>query len=268
MHRLFPVLLAVTLFFLTPTVSGPRGLEAVQVPILVYHRFGPAVADSMTITTRKFEAQLRWLVEHGHQVIPLRMLIEHLRGHGPPPPPGAVVITVDDGHLSVYRELLPLIRKYRFPCTLFIYPSAISNASYALTWEQLAEIQATGLVEVQSHTYWHPNFHKDSRRLSPEDYRAGVRMQLARSRSVLEKRLAVSVDLLAWPFGIHDPWLEEEARRAGYAAAFTIERHHVSGQENLMALPRYMVLSDQDIAGIVSQAGRGSGSSAKRRAEK
>jgi peptidoglycan/xylan/chitin deacetylase (PgdA/CDA1 family) len=44
-----------------------------------------------------------------------------------------VAITVDDGHLSVYTELYPLILKHRPPVTLFIYPSAISNASYALT---------------------------------------------------------------------------------------------------------------------------------------
>jgi peptidoglycan/xylan/chitin deacetylase (PgdA/CDA1 family) len=50
------------------------------------------------------------------------------------------VITVDDGHLSVVREMLPLVREFNVPVTLFIYPSAISNASYALTWEDLRSI--------------------------------------------------------------------------------------------------------------------------------
>jgi Polysaccharide deacetylase len=49
--------------------------------------------------------------------------------------------------------------------TLFVYPSAVSNAAYALTWEQLRELQATGLVDIQSHTYWHPNFREEKRRL-------------------------------------------------------------------------------------------------------
>jgi len=35
----------------------------------------------------------------------------------------------------------------------------------------------------------------------------------------------VKVDLLAWPFGIFDPWLMAKAAEAGYTAAFTIERH-------------------------------------------
>lgn len=54
--------------------------------------------------------------------------------------------------------MFPLLKKYQIPATLFIYPSAISNASYALTWDQLKEMKETGLIDVQSHTFWHPNF--------------------------------------------------------------------------------------------------------------
>ena len=61
----------------------------------------------------------------------------YLRTGSPRPPKGAVVITMDDGHRSVLREALPLVREFKVPVTLFIYPSAISNASYAMTWEDL-----------------------------------------------------------------------------------------------------------------------------------
>ncbi|MFW1406334.1 polysaccharide deacetylase family protein, partial [Vibrio parahaemolyticus] len=92
---------------------------------------------------------------------------------------------------------------------------AISNASYAITWEQLHEMQASGFVDVQSHTYWHPNFHIERKRRSPADYRAFVDDQLRRSRQVLEARLKTPVDLLAWPFGIVDSELEAAAQQAG-----------------------------------------------------
>jgi hypothetical protein len=71
-----------------------------------------------------------------------------------------VAITVDDGHRSVYTDLYPRIVRLRQPVTLFIYPSAISNAPYALTWAKLSEMARSGLVDEQSHTYWHPNFHQ------------------------------------------------------------------------------------------------------------
>jgi peptidoglycan/xylan/chitin deacetylase (PgdA/CDA1 family) len=62
-----------------------------------------------------------------------------------------------------------------------------------------------------------------------------------KSRSVLEQRLGGRVDLLAWPFGIHDDQLEQWARSAGYVAAFTIERRPVTRSDRMMALPRFIV---------------------------
>lgn len=151
------------------------------------------------------------------------------------------MIVADDGHKSVYTDMLPLIKKYRVPVTLFIYPSAISNAQYAMTWEQLREIKKTGLFEIQSHTYWHPNFKKEKKRLSSVEYVRFVEMQMKKSMGKLEKELDIKVNMLAWPFGIYDDRLISKATEAGYVAAFTIERHHVSTSESIMKLPRYLL---------------------------
>jgi peptidoglycan/xylan/chitin deacetylase (PgdA/CDA1 family) len=227
------------------TLTASSTSAHVQVPILLYHRFGSAVADSMTVTTAIFESHLAYLREHGYTVIPLRQLVDHHLGKGPPPPKKSVVIVADDGHKTVYTDMLPLVRKYRIPVTLFLYPSAISNASYAMTWDQLRELKKTGLFDFQSHTYWHPNFKKERERLAPVEFEKLVHMQFTKSRERLEKELGVKVDLLAWPFGIFDPWLMAKAAEAGYTAAFTIERHAVTREDQPLALPRYL-LTDTD----------------------
>jgi len=211
------------------------------IPILVYHRFGPVVADRMTVSVRTFEWQLRYLEEHHFSVIPLRQLVDHRLGTAPPPPAPAVVITTDDGHRSVYDEMRPLVLRHRVPVTLFVYPSAISRASYALTWDQLRELRATGLFDVQSHTYWHPNFEKEKRRLPPAEYGRFVASQLTKAREKLRLELGASPDILAWPFGIVDPELAGYARAAGYRAGVTLERRHARAGDDLLALPRYLV---------------------------
>lgn len=243
-------------FFLI-SFHGPLALANDQtgVPILNYHRFGPTVADSMTVTTPVFEAQLRWLEDNGYSVIPLRTLLDHLQGKGPPPPAKAVVITADDGHKSVYSEMLPIVRQHHIPVTLFIYPSAISNASYALTWEQLQALQQTGLFDIQSHTLWSPNFKKEKKRLSVAGYQQFVQDQLQKSKTTLEKKLEKTVDLLAWPFGIYDDDLEKAAEKAGYIAAFSIDRRHADVSEKIMSQPRYLMVNGdgtQGFAAIVS----------------
>ena len=94
-------------------------------PILAYHRFGAVASDSMTVTTPVFASHLRRLREGGYTVIPLRQLVDHFLGNAPAPPPRSVVITADDGHRSVYTDMLPLVRQWEVPVTLFVYPSEI-----------------------------------------------------------------------------------------------------------------------------------------------
>jgi len=213
-----------------------------RVPILLYHRFGPVVVDSMTVTTAHLESQLKYIRDRGYTVIPLRQLVDHYLGKGVLVPSRSVVITVDDGHKSVYTDMFPLLKKYHIPATLFLYPSALSNASYAMTWDQLRDMKGTRLIDFQSHTFWHPNFKKEKRRLKPAQYESFVEMQLKKSKEKLEKQLDVEVDMLAWPFGIHDDELLNKAIEAGYVAAFTMKRRDASIVENIMALPRYLIV--------------------------
>ncbi|HXX34852.1 MAG TPA: polysaccharide deacetylase family protein [Thermodesulfobacteriota bacterium] len=253
-------ILLLTLFF----ILSPSGLALAQgsfhVPILIYHRIGPVATDSMTVTTALFESQLKYFKDNKYEVIPLRQLVDYYLTKKQAPPPHSVVITADDGHISVYREMLPLVKKYHIPVTLFIYPSAISNASYAMTWGQLRELKETGLFDFQSHTFWHPNFKKEKKRLIPAEYENFVAMQMRKSKEKLEKELNVRVDMLGWPFGIYDDDLIRKAKEAGYVATFTMERHSAGAQDNVMALPRYLMTNGDGgrrLATILANSPRG-----------
>lgn len=226
-------------------IAGHAG-TAIRVPILVYHHFGAVARDEMAVRTRVFAWQLRYLESHGYRVIRLRDYVRYRLGAAPAPPPRSVVITADDGRRSVYTDMLPLVRAYHIPVTLFVYPSAISNASYAMTWSQLAQLVHSGLFDIESHTYWHPNFRIEKARMRPEEYRQFVRMQLTRSKAILERRLGFRVDMLSWPFGVYDAQLMREASRAGYIAAVSIERRSAGANDPLLALPRYIV-TDGDV---------------------
>jgi peptidoglycan/xylan/chitin deacetylase (PgdA/CDA1 family) len=197
----------------------------------------------MMVKISEFEEQLKWLKDNGYTVVPLRSVVNYIKGEGPPPPAKSVVITADDGHKTVLSYMAPVVKKYNVPVTLFIYPSAISNASYAMTWDQLKQLQGTGLFDIQSHTYWHPNFNKDKKKLSPDEYAKLVNTQLVKSKNVLEQKTGGKVDLLAWPFGIYNDDLENDAQKAGYNMAFSIDHRLACKEEKNMAQPRYLMVT-------------------------
>lgn len=212
-----------------------------RVTILVYHRFSQTLDDSMTVRMSTFETQLRVLHEHGYHIVPLREVVNWLQDPSATLPQKPVAITVDDGHRSVFEKLLPIVQREHFPVTLFIYPSAISNASYAMTWEQLRSLKQTGLFDIQGHTYWHPNFKVERRHRTPADFQQFVRMQLDKSRQRLEAQTGTHIDMLAWPFGIYDDELITLASDDGYVVAFTLDARKANRHDRLLALPRFLM---------------------------
>lgn len=229
------------LIFILPNSYAAQ--TEVNVPILLYHRFGPTVADGMTVKTSVFEEHLKYLRDNGYKVIPLRQLVNWYQKKGPAPAPKSVVIVEDDAHKSVYTDMLPLAKKYNVPVTVFIYPSAVSNAKYAMTWDQLRELKKSGLFDFQSHTYWHPNFKRERKKLNATDFDKLVSSQFQKAKDKIAKELGVTVDLLAWPFGIYDDDLLRRAAAAGYTGTFTIERRHAASSDSVMKLPRYLLIN-------------------------
>ena len=220
---------------------------SLRVPVLVYHNMDPTKKGSMTISTARFEEQMQWIKNNGYTVIPLMQLVSYLQGKINTLPPKSVVITDDDGRNSVYKYMLPIVRKFNIPVTLFIFPQVISHAPYALTWQELKELQNTGLFDIQGHTYWHPNFKQDRKHMTEKQYEKMVYIQLVKSKQVIDAKLNTHITLLAWPFGIYNDYVEQEAKKAGYVMAFSIGARCTSRDKNAMAQPRYMIVADQSM---------------------
>lgn len=231
--------------------------DQVNIPILCYHNLNPTKPGSMSMTPKKFASQMKYLKDNGFTVIPLKEAVEYLQGKRDTLPKKAIVVTADDGWLSVYKYMFPIVRENNIPVTLFIYPQTISAGVNAMTWEQLKELQDTGLFNIQSHTYDHPNFKQMKKHLSAEKYAAYVNMQMEKSKKILEEKTGTKITLLAWPFGIYNDYLEDQAAKAGYDMAFTIDYKTANRKYKPEAQPRFMIidaLSEKTFEGIVNQA--------------
>ena len=247
--RLFSCLLLILFTALPQTLLAN---ESINIPILCYHNFNPSVPGSMNLTPQRFESQIKWLKDNGFTIIPLKEAVEYLQGTRSSLPPKAIVITADDGWESVYTYMLPIVKKYNIPVTLFVYPETISEGKHALTWNQLKELQNTGLFDIQGHTYTHSNFKIEKKTRSPAGYAKFVTRELAGSKKILEDHLGTKITLLAWPFGIYDDYLEQEAAKAGYTMAFSIDYHTANKSYKPMSQPRFMIIQGQSMKTFVS----------------
>lgn len=224
---------------------GGVGVDRYQVvTILCYHRFG-LPATKMSIPPATFAAQLQWLAANDYRVVRLADLRAFLDGKRALPP-RAVVITIDDGYESVYRQAFPLLKKHGFPATLFAYTDFIGIGD-ALSWAQLLEMEQSGLVDVQSHSKSHRNLIERQKDETDARYRANIDIEMRVPREMLSRRLGSEVRHIAYPYGDANSTVLESAARHGFELGATV----VPGANAFFAQPlllrRTMIFGDLDL---------------------
>ena len=124
------------------------------------------------VTPESLEPKLQHLAENGYRTVTSEA-IDRLVHAGVHPGPRAVVLCFDDAHASLWSVVVPLLRRYGFRAVTFAIPARIRDAAGTrpamdesespsppcvdefVTWPELRAMHASGVVDVQCHTYSH-----------------------------------------------------------------------------------------------------------------
>ena len=232
-----------------PVISKPAIDQNAQVVIFGYHRFVNNVRRPDTeITPAAFEAQMQELKNKNISVIPMQDFLAWRRGEKSIPAKSAI-ITFDDGWKSQYDVAWPILKKYNYPLTLFIYTEGIRPGRFSggesMGWEHLAEMRDAG-VDIQGHSATHSDLRKPydkvaKKKLSPDEYAAWLDKELAGSKQMIEQKLGVKVNCLAVPYGFHNDHVRDVTIKAGYEALFTVYGQPISMHTPLNSVGRYLM---------------------------
>jgi peptidoglycan/xylan/chitin deacetylase (PgdA/CDA1 family) len=215
-----------------------QGPGSVICPILLYHRIDtPSVPNEYFTPPDDFRAQMQALKDWGYTPIPIALLVQAIT-EGAYLPERPVVITFDDGDISVYNNAFPIMQAFGYVGVSYIVSNRLTVDGY-MNADQLKEMIAAGW-EVGSHSM----NHADLTQISSDLYF----QQIDRSRADLEDALGVSVRTFAYPFGLKNEAITEQVREAGYYAAVGLGASVEQGQYNLFYLWRRPVKYDWDVA--------------------
>lgn len=157
-------------------------MDNINIPVVYYHSIGPKnknwVQNHLTLEIPYFEDQLK-MISRNFQTITLKEFWEARNGLRKIPK-NALVITLDDGYLDNWVWAFPYLKKYNLKATLFassefvdkktkIRPIAdpdkpvekqidkLENWGF-LSWEEMREMEKSGLFDIQSHTMTHTKY--------------------------------------------------------------------------------------------------------------
>lgn len=132
--------------------------RAAKIPIIMYHDITATKDVDWDVTPEDLEKHFQMLQEGGYTPITMDRMVNHLRT-GSQLPEKPVLLTFDDNYIGQYKYAFPLLKKYNYPAVWSVHTRFVGTAGQKpkATWDQLREMQKSGLITVASHTVNHFN---------------------------------------------------------------------------------------------------------------
>ncbi|NHB57150.1 poly-beta-1,6-N-acetyl-D-glucosamine N-deacetylase PgaB [Acinetobacter sp. 194] len=206
--------------------------------------------DYYAISTKNLVQFFEWLNKSKWQPITLKQLSESVKT-GKPLPENAVLICFDDGALSSYTQVFPLLKQYKMPAVFAVVTSwtnGNTKAAYEaygqgnlMNWDQMREMSKSGYAEFATHSHdlhkgilsnpqkneqpaavTHQYFPHLNRYETDAEYEQRIFKDLAESKAVLEKELGTKIDTVIWPYGAVNVQVQNIAAKAGLPLSFSL----------------------------------------------
>lgn len=247
--------------------------NSVKLPILMYHQISekPQKWGKYVVSPTELERDIKLILERGFTPITVSDLIAYSNGETSLPSK-PIMITFDDGNRSDYVYAFPLAKKYGVKMVsspVGAYSEQYSNlddhnVDYAhLTWDEMREMQDSGLFEFQNHSY---NLHQfdvnrkgclKKKNESESDYQKLILEDFKKSQQLfIDHQLSAPV-CFTYPFGSTNDILLQYVKQSGFAATLGTYEHVnvLSGDaEELYDLGRFNRPHNFDIRRILNQA--------------
>lgn len=262
-------------------IVGAADANAAKRPGEIYSGYSNLDPDQYAISTSNLASQFDWLATHGYHVVSLQQLIDARQGKVKLPD-HAVMLTFDDGLKSSYSKVFPLLKAYGYHAVVSVVGSwadlapaekvdydyrTFTRDDFA-SWEELREMERSGLVEIASHSWGlHQGLMADPQgNLIPAvlthvfdakthqyetdaQYSARIRADLTRSVEEIGSKIGHAPRAIMWPYGAYTQPAEDIARSLGLSSSFTLNLpvtfpNRRYGTTGLAAIPRLVMVSN------------------------
>lgn len=179
-----------------------------------------------------FEQEMKYLFDHGYMTITITQYLKYLQDpiQNKISKP-AIILTFDDGYRTQFANAYPILKKYNFTSTFFIYADCIDKYPICLTSEELTEMVNHGM-RLGNHTEHH---------IALTEYKdKTIKKEIKDNQKFLEKFGQDNLEkIIAYPYGLVDERVEKIVKDLGYVGGLGVS-FYAKEKNNLYNLPRYL----------------------------
>ncbi len=225
--------------------AGRASADEMKIPVLMYHDISLRGNEKETLSPQLFAAQMEWLYGIGYRAVSL----SELASLHPDSAKQTLVITFDDGYTSFIDYAFPLLDEYGFKATVNVIGEHmggyVSGNDPRLSWDECRFLAGSGLVEIGCHTYGlHTRYGRQLRSQATDVLNEKLIEDLAIFQKMAVQELGRPVDVLAWPYGMHNKLSIEIARKAGIRFILNSEDGYFATNGDQFEIPRLAINND------------------------
>ena len=209
--------------------SSLAGIKDFGLISLMYHRFEENKYPSTNIRINNFKEHIEIIEQENMKFINPKDFENELLNNKLQ---RKILLTIDDGFLSFYKNAWPILKEKKIPFILFISTREVGAFNY-MTWDQIKEISKEDFVEIGNHSHTHEYLADENNDLIKED--------IAKSISIFEKNLGQNSHFFSYPFGEYSNDFKNIIKDFGFKYAFGQHSGVMDETKDFYELPRYPI---------------------------
>ncbi len=195
----------------------------------MYHRFDEGKYPSTNIQIDIFKEQLQIIEKSGIKFIHPKDLELSLSENKKD---RKILLTIDDGLLSFYKNAWPILKKKEIPFILFVSTREVGSFNY-MNWEQILELHQSKNVVIGNHSHTHEYLVEEK----PDE----IKKDILTSMKIFKKKLGSNSEYFSYPFGEYSLEFKKIIKELGFKYAFGQHSGVIDETKDLWELPRFPI---------------------------
>ncbi len=143
-----------------------------------------------------------------------------------------ILLTIDDGYTSFYKNAWPILKEKKIPFILFISTREIGAPGY-MNWEEIKKISTENFVEIGNHSHTHEY-------LVDEDIEH-IKKDILTSINLFKKNLGKNSEFFSYPFGEYSLEFKKLIKNLGFKYALGQHSGVIDETKDFYELPRFPI---------------------------
>tara|TARA_B100000700_G_scaffold147380_1_gene164236 strand:- start:1690 stop:2622 length:933 start_codon:yes stop_codon:yes gene_type:complete len=195
----------------------------------MYHRFDESKYPSTNIQLEVFKEQLKIIEEENIKFIHPKDFENSLYKNKNE---RKVLLTIDDGLMSFYKNAWPILREREIPFILFVNTENVGTFNY-MNWEQILELHNSDFVEIGNHSHSHEYLVDENAKKIKDDIKTSIQ--------IFNKKLGSNSNFFSYPFGEYSQEFKKIIQDFGFDYAFGQHSGVIDETKDFWELPRFPI---------------------------